>query len=79
MINATTNTYNNSKLKTNSYITSFDNYRRYILIPSNSSYWTLSKKDDNENYYISNALCSKNINEKLSSRLHKKSRFNLID
>ena len=112
IVNASS-TINGGKEKANNYITSFENYKKYILFPTDSSkyayeengynsvngngflkggfisateyrisihggsswlspgigYWTLTKGSNNEYYYISNSLSSKNMNEQLSVRV----------
>ena len=112
VINATS-TFNEGKIRTGNYISSFDNYKKYIRIPLDSKYyayesdgyssingngfknggfissfeynlslknnyswlspgigfWTLSKNDDNEYYYIADKLYSKDKNNKLGVRI----------
>ena len=112
IVNASS-TINEGKTKANNYITSFENYKKYILFPTDSSkyayeesgynsvngngflkggfisateyrisihdgsswlspgigYWTLTKGNNNEYYYISNSLSTKNMNEQLSVRV----------
>lgn len=112
IVNASS-TINGGKEKANSFITSFENYKKYILFPTDSSkyayeengynivngngflkggfisakeyrmsihdvsswlspgisYWTLTKGSNNEYYYISNSIFTKDMNEKISVRI----------
>lgn len=112
IVNASS-TINEGKTKANNYITSFENYKKYILFPTDSSkyayeengynivngngflkggfisakeyrmsihdgsswlspgisYWTLTKGSNNEYYYVSNSLFTKDMNEKLAVRV----------